>query len=295
MKLRVLALSLLLSVTVSGCASESTETIGRGDLTFEELTQLPDYETLVSESCDAMFKGTIQNLEFLAVGEGELTGSVAQVMASRTNRLEDSLMDEKELASILDEARSWNSLVDGQFSDNWTNPSQFLEEAIQAELEETLLPPLLQGEEPKSPETLKQISEDWIQTCDLQTAVSEAREITNRFELSLSTARENFKKPFLESGYQDFTVALAKLDISGGTASVKWVGIDGCTPEASLIVKGKPDADGISPSDETVKLLLQHSKSFVAVTSKFDIKKEMNRDLSKYEVSKAVLASIACF
>ncbi len=260
-------------------------------MTFAELTQTPDYLSLVEDSCDSAFTGTVQNLDFLELGEGQVVSSKAQVMISRTERLEKSLTDDKALSSILEEALNWHLSADDS---SWITPSKLLDELLASQLESTLLPPLLQGEDPKNQDVLNQISEDWIRTCDMELAVSQAREVANNYEGKLTAALEVFKKPYLDDGYRDFGMALAKLKISGSTAIVEWASTDWCTPVASVVVQGKADADGISPPEETARLLLQHPNGFAAIKSTFDLKKELNRDLSKYDVKNGVLRSVDC-
>ena len=297
MRIRVVALAVVLALIISGCKSlpsesDTSSSTQRGDMTFAELTQTPGYQSLVEDSCWSSFTGTIQNLDFLELGVGQIVSSKSQVMISRTERLEKSLKNDTALTSILQEALSWRLSADDS---SWITPSKALDEYLLTQLEKTLLPPLLQGEYPKNQDVLNQISEDWIKTCEMDLVVSQAREVSKNYEGKLTAAIDTFKKPLLDDGYQDFGMALAKLKISGSTAIVQWASTDWCTPVASVVVLGIPDADGISSPGATARLLLQHPSEFEKITSNFDLRKELNRgDLSSFDVKNGVLASVEC-
>jgi hypothetical protein len=262
-------------------------------MTFKELTQTADYQTLIEDSCDSAFTSTVQNLDFLEIGQGQVVSSKAQVMISRTERLEKSLTDNRALSSILREALEWH-LEAGDSSLDWTTPSKLLDDYLLKQLEITLVSPLLQGDAPKSPEVLNRISENWINTCKMELAISQAREVTQNFEDSLNSATATFKKQFLDNGYRDFGIALAKLKITGDTAILEFVSTDWCTPVADVVVQGKPDADGIAPPQETARLPMINSETFVAVKNNYSMRLMLNRDTSKYDVKNGVLASVRC-
>ena len=298
MKFKVVALAVILMFTVSGCGglpseSDTSASTPRGDMTFKELTQTADYQTLIEDSCDSAFTSTVQNLDFLEIGQGQVVSSKAQVMISRTERLEKSLTDNRALSSILREALEWH-LEAGDSSLDWTTPSKLLDDYLLKQLEITLVSPLLQGDAPKSPEVLNQISENWINTCKMELAISQAREVTQNFEDSLNSATATFKKQFLDNGYRDFGIALAKLKITGDTAILELVSTDWCTPVAGVVVQGKADADGIAPPQETATLPMINAETFVAVKSNYSMRLRLNRDTSKYDVRNGELVSVRC-
>lgn len=295
--INVCVAGLLVILGLTGCTAQEAEPLEpeRVNLSYEELSSIEGYNELLSESCDGSLNNTLSNLTFLPLGDNVSGPAPSEVMKTRTQRILEAIGDESSESSMLDESLDWNPSEYGVETTYWTFPTASVREVVVSSIDENLIAPLFRGETPVNPEVKERVLAEWLEVCGVAKAFSDATTTTSTFEAALEDLQESFEGRYISQGFTKYPDGLVKMEIVESQINFSFVKTDFCSLVASVTFAGNPDADGLTPSDETVEFRLNHSLEFAQIKSSFDIQKESNRTLEFHDLQNGRLTGVSCF
>jgi hypothetical protein len=246
----LLVITALLSV--SGCAPEPVLPVDKSKLTYEQLSELDDYQSVLKENCDPTLGSEIGQLNFLPDVPG--VASLVDLMKLRTERILEATGTKGKESDILIEAMSWNTVFnekDGYVDiTDWSTPETNANKLLFDSFTSKLFPFLFEGGRPLNSDVRDRVVKDWLETCGQTSKVSQGLQVAGEFEKAFKALRLTFTERYISKGYTSHTDALLKADIDGKVWKFDFVKLETCEAGRSLYVNvsfnTKPDLDGLT-------------------------------------------------